>query len=103
MDLVTKVDAVNSGTLLIQEKFPSLFSGLGLMSDEYEICLKPNSKPHAIFTARHVPIPLREKVQAELQSMQRLGVITKVDYPTPWCAGIVVVPKKSGRYESLWI
>ena len=97
LDLVTKVDAVNSGTLLIQEKFPSLFSGLGLMSDEYEICLKPNSKPHAIFTARHVPIPLREKV---LQRMQSLGVITKVDYPTPawwWCL------RNQGRYKSVWI
>ena len=29
--------------------------------------------------------------------MQSLGVITKVDYPTPWCAGMVVVPKKSGE------
>ena len=78
-------------------KFPSLFNGLGLMLQEYEIHLKPNAKPHALFTARHVPIPLREKVQAELQRMQSLGVITKVDHPTPWCAGMVVVPKKSGE------
>ena len=55
----------------------------------------PNAKPHALFTARHVPIPLREKVQAELQRMQSLGIITKVDHPTPWCADMVVVPKKS--------
>jgi len=25
-----------------------------------------------------------------------MGVISKVDKPTPWCAGMVVVPKKSG-------
>ena len=91
LDLVTKVDAIQSKTSVIQEKFPSLFNGLGLMSQEYEIRLKPNAKPHALFTARHVPIPLREKVQAELQRMQSLGVITKVDHPTPWCAGMVVV------------
>ena len=28
--------------------------------------------------------------------MEALGVIKKVDEPTPWCAGMVVVPKKSG-------
>ena len=28
--------------------------------------------------------------------MQKLGVIKKVSEPTPWCAVIVVVPKKSG-------
>ena len=97
LDLVTRVDAIQSKTSIIQGKFPSLFNGLGLMSHEYEIRLKPNAKPHALFTARHVPIPLREKVQAELQRMQSLGVITKVDHPTPWCAGMVVVPKKSGE------
>ena len=28
--------------------------------------------------------------------MESLGVISKVTEPTPWCAGMVVVPKKSG-------
>ena len=28
--------------------------------------------------------------------MQKLGVIQKVSEPAPWCAVIVVVPKKSG-------
>lgn len=28
--------------------------------------------------------------------MQALGVISKVDQPTSWCAGMVVVPKKNG-------
>ena len=28
--------------------------------------------------------------------MERGGVISKVDQLTPWCAGMVVVPKKSG-------
>ena len=28
--------------------------------------------------------------------METIGVISKVDKPTPWCAGMVVVPKKGG-------
>jgi len=37
------------------------------------------------------------KVKEELQRMQKLGVISKVDIPTDWCAGVVVVPKPDGR------
>ena len=29
--------------------------------------------------------------------MEKLGVISKVETPTPWCAGMVVVPKSSGE------
>lgn len=29
--------------------------------------------------------------------MESMGVIKRVDQPTPWCAGILVVPKKSGK------
>ena len=76
LDLVTRVDAIENKTLIIQGKFQSLFNGLGLMSRKYEIRLKPNAKPHALFTAHYVPIPLREKLQAELQGMQKLEVIT---------------------------
>lgn len=28
--------------------------------------------------------------------MEAMKVISKVDEPTPWCAGMVVVPKQSG-------
>ena len=47
--------------------------------------------------ARNVPLPLREKVQVELQHMQALDVIAPVEEPTPWCSGMMVVPKKSGQ------
>lgn len=29
--------------------------------------------------------------------MESVGVISPVDTPTPWCAGMVMVPKKSGN------
>ena len=42
------------------------------------------------------PLPLRPKVEEELARMEEMGVISKVNEPTPWCAGMVVVPKRSG-------
>jgi hypothetical protein len=38
-----------------------------------------------------------EKVKAELTRMEKLGVISRIDEPTEWCAGMVVVPKSSGQ------
>jgi len=29
--------------------------------------------------------------------MEKLEVISKVEQPTPWCAGMVVVPKSPGE------
>ena len=47
-------------------------------------------------TPRNIPIPLRAKVQTELQRMESLGVKSPVEEPTSWCAAMVVVPKDSG-------
>ncbi len=77
----------------IKDCFPKAFNGLGILGEEYEIKL---GCPYAINAPLNVPIPLRPKVQEEINRMEKIGVIRKVSQPTPWCAGMVVVPKKSG-------
>ena len=57
---------------------------------------KEGSQPYSLFTPCNIPIPLRPKVKTELDHMQSLGVISPVHDPTSWCAGMVVVPKRSG-------
>ena len=98
LNLAVRVDATTTDNIdtEIREQFSSLFKGLGNLGEEYDIKLKEDVKPHAIFTPRHVPLPLRTKVQQELGRMENMGVISKVDEPTTWCAGMVVVPKKNG-------
>ena len=73
-----------------------MFKGLGTHREEYHIQLKEGAVPHTLCTPRNVPLPLRDKVREELERMETMGVISKVDKPTHWCAGIVVVPMKSG-------
>ena len=80
----------------IREKYQKVFQGLGTLGEEYTIQVKDGAVPHALFTPRNVPIPLREKVKEELGRMETMGVISKVSDPTSWCAGMVVVPKSSG-------
>ena len=91
--LLTQVDAVQTP---ISDQYPTLFSGLGTFPDSYRIMLKPDAQPFALFTPRNVPIPLRKKVEVELSRMESCGVISRADQPSQWCAGMVVVPKKSG-------
>ena len=65
------MDAINqSDRPTLQQSFPSLFTGLGTRQNKYDIKLKPDAKPFALYTARHVPIPLRDKVKAELEHMR---------------------------------
>ena len=95
LQLASKINETTSSQG-IKERCRGVFQGLGTIGDEYRIKLKEGAVPHAIHTARNIPIPLRAKVQEELDQMEKLGVISRVEEPTPWCAGIVVVPKKSG-------
>ena len=67
LHLTVLVDAIQSDRATIQQKFPSLFTGLGTLQNKYYIRLKPDTKPLALSTARHVPIPLCAKMQAELE------------------------------------
>ena len=93
LNLLTQVDAVQKS---VPDQYPDLFTGLGTFPNSYEIKMKPDAQPFALFTPRNVPLPLRKKVEEELSRMESLGVISRVSEPTQWCVGMVVVPKKSG-------
>ena len=67
------------------------------MTGEYKIRLKLDRTPYAITTPRCVALPLMPKVKDELERMQSMGVITKINEPTEWCAGIVAVPKPNNK------
>ena len=80
----------------ILKQFPEVFKGLGKLKDSYKIKLRDDETPFALTTPRRVPIPLLPKVKEELRRMENLGVITRIDEPTNWCVGMVVVPKQKG-------
>ena len=94
LSLISQINEVDDQS--IRDRYPVLFKGLGTFKREYEIKLKQNAQPHALYTARTVSLPLRKQVKEELNRMESLGVITKIEQATEWCAGMVVVPKKSG-------
>ncbi|XP_051905587.1 uncharacterized protein K02A2.6-like [Hippocampus zosterae] len=94
LGLVARLGSVSIETL--KENYPKICTGLGVMRRPYNIKLKPGAEPFSLKTPRRIPLPLLDKVKQELSRMERLGVICRIEEPTDWCAGIVVVPKKSG-------
>ena len=91
---ITTLPATKEG---IMKAYPKLFTGLGKLQGEYTIKLREGVKPHALHTPRRVPLPLMDKVKAEIDRMVKDGVIEPVDGPTDWCSGMVVVPKQTER------
>ena len=105
LNLVQKVDTIHCDDSRkieqeVKKMYPYLFKGLGQLEGEFSYNLTPGSAPYAIPTPRRVVLPLMPKVMEELQRMEKLGVISKVDLPTDWCAGMVVVPRPYGRIRT---
>ena len=102
LQLVQRMDTTYTPLADVKGEFPKVFEGLGNFGEPYSIALKEDAKPYALFTPRNVPIPLRGKVLDELNHMESFGVVSKVNEPTSWCAGLVVVSKKSGDVRHAW-
>lgn len=101
LSLAVHTDAVETKTqqrtdeVDIKKQFPSVFQGLGNLGEEFQNHLKPGAIAYSLFAPRHIPLPIRPKVKEELN---RMGVISKVDQPTQWCAGMV---KERGSYQDM--
>ena len=90
-------DSVAENTKLhILDKYPKLFEGLGEIHGEYKILIKPNANPYALNGPRKVPLPLLDKAKKELDKMLKMGVISRAEGHTSWCAPMVVIPKPNG-------
>uniref|UniRef100_A0A1Y1NHV7 RNA-directed DNA polymerase n=3 Tax=Photinus pyralis TaxID=7054 RepID=A0A1Y1NHV7_PHOPY len=76
-------------------EYKDLFEGIGKINKPYTIKLKegsiPTSKP-----PHRVPIKIQPQLEAELQKLVRLDIISKVDNPTAWVNRLVVVEKPTG-------
>ena len=64
------------------KKYPSVFTGLGRLDKPYHITIDPIVKS-VVNPVRTVPAALREKVEAELEDMEKQGVIRRIG-STQW-------------------
>ena len=94
LKLAARIDAITDYQAIIEESFPTLFQGLGNLGEPYVIQLLPDVQPHALHVSRNVPLSLRDKVCDELNRMKSIGVISRIEQPTQWCAGMVANSKE---------
>ena len=97
LNLVARVSTINLNKEVILSQFSQLFSGLGRLQGEYEITLNSDATPFALSTPRRIPLPLMKEVKHELERMEKQNIISKVEGPSDWCAGMVVVPKPNKK------
>ena len=89
--MLTK-DAITNGC------FSKIFSGIGQFPIEpVSIILSEDAEP-VQKPARRVPVALKDKFKQELKSMEKAGIISKLDCntPTPWLNSYVIVKKPNG-------
>ena len=87
LQLLKRADSIDT-TDDIRQRFANVFRGLGTLGQEYRIQVRDNVTSYTLYTPRNVPLPLRDKTKKELERMEAMGVISKVDQPTAWCAGM---------------
>ncbi|XP_029657087.1 uncharacterized protein K02A2.6-like [Octopus sinensis] len=61
----------------------------------YHITVDPNIKP-IVHPPRRVPLELKEKLETELDRMEKKEIFTKVTRPTDWVNSIVIKEKPNG-------
>ncbi|CAI5671963.1 unnamed protein product [Oreochromis niloticus] len=75
-------------------EYSDLFSDeLGRLPVTYRMTLNPDVKP-VVRPAHRIPLAMKDRVKAELDRMEKLGVITPVSEPTDWVSSMVATNKK---------
>ena len=77
-------------------EYGDLFEGLGLLEGDVHLETDPNVPPVQM-PLRRLPIGIRDKVSAELQTMEAQGIITPVTEPSTWVSALLVAAKPDGR------
>ncbi|XP_046569886.1 uncharacterized protein K02A2.6-like [Haliotis rubra] len=80
---ITNSPDCESASREILKEFKDVFQGIGCIEDEYCIKIEENAVP-VVHAVRRGPLALDKNIHKELQRMEDLGVICKVDEPTSW-------------------
>ena len=80
---------------MINEEYKDVFEGLGCLPGEHKIQLEKDATP-VQNACRKIPFPIREKLKKQLDRMEELEVITKIEEPTEWVHAVLPIVKPDG-------
>ena len=100
MNLVKRVLSVSHDTAKssvdLFGDYPDLFEGLGCLPGKVKIKLQDDAQP-VVEPCRKVPFAQHEELKKELERMESLNVIQRVEEPTEWVNSMVIVTKPNGN------
>ncbi|XP_033745588.1 uncharacterized protein K02A2.6-like [Pecten maximus] len=97
MELVQRVNNLSKSVLPADlEQFVDVFEGLGCLPGIHKIQVNHTVQP-VVHAPRKIPIAIKDKVKAELDRMEKEGVIVKQSEPTLWVNSMVTVSKPNGK------
>ncbi|XP_062516385.1 uncharacterized protein K02A2.6-like [Corticium candelabrum] len=80
----------------VSERYPQVFDGkVGSLGQPLQLDIDETVTPVQI-PVRRVPVAMRQPLKAELDKLERTGVIEKISRPTKWMSSMVAVKKANG-------
>jgi hypothetical protein len=87
---------VRQGYEPLLEKYSDIFRNeLGTLKGIRVKLVVPDDAPAKFFKPRPIPYAIRGAIERDLERLESLGVIEKINY-SDWAAPIVAVPKSDG-------
>ena len=80
----------------VEKEYPDLFKGLGCLTGTHTIRVDETITP-VVHPPRKTPIALKDRVKAELDRMEEIGVIVIQYEHTKWVNSMVTVQKPNGK------
>src|SRR6267154_2273273 len=77
-------------------QFKDVFEGVGKLEGQLHLELDPTITPVRM-PLRKLPVPIKDKVKLELESMIEQGIIEPVKDPSDWISAVLVVAKANGK------
>ena len=79
----------------LKQTYPGQFDAIEALAGKAMLHLKDDAEP-TIDAPRKCSVHLKDKIKAELDNMEKQGVIRKIEHHTDWCSSMTTVVKKDG-------
>ena len=97
--IVPTIATVSSKVTKSCNEYIEIFNGIGKLKDfQVKLHTDESVKP-VVQSHRRIPFHIRKQVESELERLEKLDMIERVDGPAPWVSPIGVAPKPKNPNE----
>ena len=77
-------------------QYTDIFTGDPKLQEELHLAVNKDMA-HVKLPVREVPVALKEPLQEELDRLERMGILAKVEVPMDWISAMVVARKSNKK------